>query len=678
MHGITFLQDLAVVMIVAGLVTLIFRRLRQPVVLGYIVAGFIIGPHTPPFPLIQDEETIKILADLGVVFLMFSLGLEFHFRKLRAVGPSALVVAAFEIMFMIWIGIQLGTLLGWPMTDRVFLGVMLALTSTMIVVKSLRDSGQIREKHGQLISGISIFDDIFVIFVMILLPGFVRSGHLPAGEIAGNLLRLFFFLVAAVVVGLLVVPRLLRYASRFGSEEMLLIVTLGLCFGVALLTVKIGYSAALGAFLVGAMVAESRELGHVVRLTEPLRDMFCAVFFVAIGMLIDPHHIIGNALPVIVITLVYLAAKVFACAAGAVIAGYDPKTAFRVGTGMAQIGEFAFILATLGLTLGLTQSRLYPIIVAVAAINALLRPYLVGNADVLAAAVARLLPEPIKTVLRVYSRWVGQLGIQRARSAGFRAVRNLGFQLALHAALIGGAFIAAAFLASRWPARLPAVPGWFGGADTACWLAAALMTLPVFHVMVRKMQAMAMLLAELAAAGAAPGPRKALLEGFLARTLWIVQLVGLALYTLLLSLTLLPPLPILAVLLVILAVLVALFGRAFNVWYARVKFSLVEIWNQPPPAVPASTPPLPPLLQEAEMELMTIRPGSAAAGKLIGELQLRTLTGASVVALERGDRRRINPGPDEELQAADRLLLLGTRAQIEAARELLEGVVGAG
>jgi CPA2 family monovalent cation:H+ antiporter-2 len=394
MHGLQFLQDLAVVMLVAGLVTLIFRWLRQPVVLGYLLAGFIIGPHTPPFPLVRDEHTIRILADIGVVFLMFSLGLDFSFKKLKAVGAPAFVTASFEIMAMIGVGYMLGSLFGWTPMECTFLGIMLALTSTTIVVKSLRDAHALRERHGVLISGVSIFDDIFVIFVMILLPGFAVSGHLPAGAVALSLVRLFIFLVAAVVVGLIAVPRFLRAVGRLGSDEMLLIVVLALCFGVSLLTVKIGYSAALGAFLIGAMIAESREIGRVVRLTAPIRDMFSAVFFVAIGMLIDPAYIWQHGAPVLVITPVYIVAKVTACAVGALMAGYDGRTALRVGAGMAQVGEFAFILAALGLSLGAIGPHLYPVIVAVASLNALIRPYLTEYADRAADYLARRLPAP--------------------------------------------------------------------------------------------------------------------------------------------------------------------------------------------------------------------------------------------------------------------------------------------
>lgn len=672
MQGLQFLQDLAAVMLVAGLVTLLFRWLRQPVVLGYLLAGFIIGPHTPPFPLVRDEVTIQTLADIGVVFLMFSLGLDFSFKKLKSVGVPAFVTAAFEIMVMVAVGHFLGQAFGWSRMESAFLGIMLALTSTTIVVKSLRDSGGLKEAHGVLISGVSIFDDIFVIFVMILLPGFAVSGHLPAGEVALTLLRLFIFLVAAVVVGLLAVPRFLRFIGRMGSDEMLLIVVLALCFGVALLTVKIGYSAALGAFLIGAMVAESRELGRVVRLTAPLRDMFSAVFFVAIGMLIDPTFVWEYRVPVLVITSVYVFAKVSACAIGALMAGYDGHTAMRVGAGMAQVGEFAFILATLGVSMGVIDSHLYPVIVAVATLNALIRPYLTGNADRFADMLVRRLPPTFIAGARLYSGWVSRLKSDRSRSAAMRVVRSVAWQLTLNTALIAAVFISAAVVVNWLDPQLAWLPSWTGGARTLGWLGAALLALPVYVATVRKMQALGMMLSEVALTG--NRAKNTGLRAFLANAFFVVQLLGLGLMTFLLSLALLPPVYVLTALLLVLALLVVVRGHALNAWYSRAKFAIVETWSRPPEEAEEEQP-MPALLREAKMETVALDSGATAIGRLIRELQLRSETGASIVAIERAGRTIVNPEPDAELLANDKLLLLGSPEQLARARHHLFSVL---
>lgn len=292
MHAISFIQDLAVIMLVAGVVTILFHRLKQPVVLGYIVAGFIIGPHTPPFGLIHDEDTIKTLAELGVIFLMFCLGLEFSLRKLFKVGATAFIAAFLEIVLMIWIGFEIGRWFGWNTMDSLFLGAILAISSTTIIVKALNDLKMKNERFAQLIFGVLIVEDILGIGIIALLSGIAVSGTVSSGEVFSTVGKLSLFMIVALVIGILLVPRLLAYVAKFESNEMLLITVLGLCFGFCLLVVKLEYSMVLGAFLIGAIMAESRQLLKIESLIEPVRDLFSAIFFVAIGLMIDPQVLI--------------------------------------------------------------------------------------------------------------------------------------------------------------------------------------------------------------------------------------------------------------------------------------------------------------------------------------------------------------------------------------------------
>src|SRR4030095_9437903 len=347
MHGFTILQDLAIVMIVAAVVSLLFRQLKQPVVLGYILAGVIIGPHTPPFPLIADEEAIKTLSELGVIFLMFALGLEFSLRKLREVGATALIAATLEILLMVWAGYELGRVFGWGQMDSVFLGAILSISSTTIIIKALEELGKTKDKFAQIVFGILIVEDILAIVMIALLSGFATTGSFAPAEVGATIARLCAFLGVLLVAGLITVPRLLNYVASFKSNEMLLITVVGLCFGVSLLAVKLGYSVALGAFLIGAIIAEARQIVKIEALMHPVRDLFSAVFFVSIGLLIDPALLVKYAGQIVIITSVVILGKVFACSLGPFIAGYDQRSSLRVGMGLAQIGEFSFIIAAL-------------------------------------------------------------------------------------------------------------------------------------------------------------------------------------------------------------------------------------------------------------------------------------------------------------------------------------------
>jgi len=670
MNEVSFLQDLAIVMMVAGMVTLLFHRLKQPVVLGYLLAGLIIGPTTPPFSFISDAVTIQTMADLGVVFLMFSLGLDFNLRKLRRVGVVVFLIAAFEILVMILAGYLLGSAFGWSKGDCIFLGIMLSLTSTMIVVKSLRDRDEMHTRHAELVSGVSLFDDIFVILLMVALPGFARTGSLPTLDLILMLSGLFVFLVAAVVVGLLVVPKLLKYISRYANEETLLIVSLGLCFGLSMFAVRLHFSAALGAFLIGAVVAESREVGRVARLMEPLRDMFCAVFFVAIGMQIDPKFILPSLFPAVVITISYMIFKVAACSVGAFLTGEDARTSMKFGTNMAQLGEFAFILATLGFHLNLTSEFLYPLIVTIASLNALTRPYMVDNAEKIAVWIGRMLPSPLVNQLTLFRRQARVLGAKPQKKSAMQHVWSLVFQLALNMALITGGFLTAGYFNRLLPNLFEDLPWLSGRSQSIWWLIAAIMMLPVFIATARKMQAMAMMLSELMTSNAVDLRGQRVLRAAISGTLFFVQLVFLAVLTLVVSAALLPPWQTLIVLLLIIAWLIFRHGRAFNRWYTQGKFALVSTLSEPLPVPEPPARKLPVQLRDTHMETFTLKENTHE-GRLIRELLLRTETGASIVAIERAGETMINPGPDTELMVGDQLLLLGDGVQLAAAVSLL-------
>lgn len=658
-------------MIVAGLVTIVFHRLKQPVVLGYIIAGVIIGPHTPPYALIHDEANINTLSELGVILLMFSLGLEFSLRKLTRVGVPALIAALLEILVLFWVGYEIGHFFDWPLLDSIFLGAMLSMSSTTVIIKVLSELGKMKERFAQLIFGILIIEDILGIAMIALLSGIAMTGSLRVGEVGMTLGKLGIFLAVTLVAGLLGVPRLIGYVARFKSNEMLIVTVLALCFGVSLLSAKLGYSVALGAFVIGAVIAEAREIHRIEALLEPVRDMFSAIFFVAIGLLIDPKLLVTYWQPVVVITLAVVVGKVLTCSFGTFVGGNDTRTSLRVGMGLAQIGEFSFIIASLGVTLKVTSAFLYPIAVAVSAVTTLLTPYLIKSADGAVVWWARVAPQPLVNSLNLYTRWVGQLGIQRQGRLAVRLFLRWSAQMALNAALVAGVFIAAAFVERQPPGWLQELGLRAEGLKATLWLAAMVASLPLLIATFRKLQALGLLVAKTKVSRAAAGERTEATRAIVAQVVPIAGVVGLGVFVFMLSSTLLPSRNVMILLLLIVAATTWWHWRAFVKIYSRAQIALQETFAQPPP--PPPRPPGPPaalqsLLREADVETVILAAGSPAIGRLIRELELRTRTGASIVGIERNGVNIINPSADEELQAGDQVVLLGNRTQLDAAR----------
>ncbi|MEN5033623.1 cation:proton antiporter [Pseudomonas sp. TWI929] len=576
MHAISFIQDLAVIMLVAGVVTILFHRLKQPVVLGYIVAGFIIGPHTPPFGLIHDEDTIKTLAELGVIFLMFCLGLEFSLRKLFKVGATAFIAAFLEIVLMIWIGFEIGRWFGWNTMDSLFLGAILAISSTTIIVKALNDLKMKNERFAQLIFGVLIVEDILGIGIIALLSGIAVSGTVSSGEVFSTVGKLSLFMIVALVIGILLVPRLLAYVAKFESNEMLLITVLGLCFGFCLLVVKLEYSMVLGAFLIGAIMAESRQLLKIERLIEPVRDLFSAIFFVAIGLMIDPQVLIDYAWPIVVITLAVVLGKMLSCGMGAFIAGNDGRTSLRVGMGLSQIGEFSFIIAALGMTLQVTSDFLYPVAVAVSAITTLLTPYLIRAADPLSQKLGNVVPGRLARVLSLYGEWLRSIQPQGESAMLAAMIRRILLQVGVNLALVIAIFFSGGYFAGRignW------LNEWVSDASqqkALIWGAALLLSLPFLIAAYRKLKALSMLLAEMGVKPEMAGRHTQRVRRVVAEVIPLLSLLVIFLLLSALSASILPTSELLLVIAVVAAVVVALLWRWFIRVHTRMQIALLE------------------------------------------------------------------------------------------------------
>ncbi|MFL9922874.1 cation:proton antiporter [Herbaspirillum lusitanum] len=583
MHEVElFIQDMAIIMLIAGIVTIVFNKLKQPVVLGYIVAGVIIGPHTPPYDMIQDEKTVHILSELGVIFLLFSLGLEFSLKKLAKVGATAFVAAAAEILLMIWIGYEIGLYFGWKRMDAIFLGAMLAVSSTTIIVKALNELGMKNEKFAQIIFGILIVEDILAIGMIALLSGVATSGSVNSGDVFTTVGKLVLFMIVSLVVGILAVPRLLNYVSRFKSNEMLLVSVLGILFGFCLLVMKLQYSVALGAFLVGAVMAESRQLHRIERIVESIRDMFSAIFFVAIGLMFDPNVLVKYWLPITVITLAVVFGKLISCGLGVFIAGESGRTPMRVGMGLAQIGEFSFIIAALGVSLKVTSEFLYPIVVAVSAVTALLTPYLIKAADPLSAKAVTLVPKKVSALLGMYSGWLESLQPQGDRAELTRIIRRILMQVIVNLALVIGIFLAGAFFVDGISQKLALWTPDEQVQKAIIWGCALVLSLPFLIATYRKLQALSMLLAEVSVKPEFAGAYTAGTRRLISELIPVLSIVGIMLLIFVLSASILPPLNLLAVVLLGAGGLLWLLWSKFVKLHSRLQIALFETLEEQP------------------------------------------------------------------------------------------------
>lgn len=581
-HGIGFIQDLAVVMVLAGIVTVLFHRLKQPVVLGYIAAGVIIGPYTPPFQLIHDEQTIQTLGELGVVFLMFSLGLEFSLRKLVRVGATAVVAALSEIVLMLWIGFEMGRAFGWSPMDSLFLGAILAISSTTIIVKALSELGLKREGFAQLVFGILIVEDILGIAMLVLLSGIAQTGQLSAGIAFVTLGKLLLFMTVSLVAGILVVPRALAYVARTGSDEMLLVAVLGFCFGFCLLVVKLDYSIALGAFLIGAIMAESRHLHRIEHLIAPLRDAFSAIFFVTIGLMLNPLVLVDYALPIATITAAVILGKLVSCGLGTFLAGKDGRTAMRVGMTVSQIGEFSFIIASLGLTLKVTSAFLYPVAVSVSALTTLTTPYLIRVADPLSRRVANAMPPTLANVFGLYGQWLRSLRPASGEPTVLGMTWPIVVQIAVNLSLVAAIFLGVSYSAP-WTSGFLA--NWLGEESmrrVVLWSGALVLSMPFLVAVWRKATSLAMLLAEVSVQPATAGRFTGAIRQTIAQLVPVVSMIGVFLLVAALSGAILPPVGLLAAVLVCAALLMAVLWRWCVKIHASMQIAFKETLNEQP------------------------------------------------------------------------------------------------
>lgn len=404
MNEIPYLvKDLALILMVAGIVTIIFKKLKQPLVLGYIVAGFLVSPHMLYTMSVIDESDIKTWADIGVIFTLFSLGLDFSFKKIVKMGASPIIATVVIVFSMMMLGISVGHGFGWSKMDCIFLGGMLAMSSTTIIYKAFDDMGLRQQKFAGMVMSVLILEDILAIVMMVMLSA-IAGGSNPDGEqMLGSIVKIGFFLVLWFIVGIFAIPWFLRSVRKLVNNETLLIVALGLCCGMAVLSTKVGFSSAFGAFVMGSILAETVEAEKIIKLVEPVKNLFGAIFFVSVGMLVDPKILVEYALPILALVCTILVGQAILGTLGFMLGGESLKSAMRCGFSMSQIGEFSFIIASLGLSLGVISNFLYPVVVAVSVITTFLTPYMIRLATPTYLVMEKHLPDKLINVLNHFA-----------------------------------------------------------------------------------------------------------------------------------------------------------------------------------------------------------------------------------------------------------------------------------
>jgi CPA2 family monovalent cation:H+ antiporter-2 len=686
-HGVDLLTDLALILCVAAVTTLVFQRLRQPVVLGYLLAGVVVGPHLP-VPLFVNEPLTHTLSELGVVLLMFSLGLDFSLRKLIKIAPTAGIVTVIQCSFMIWLGYLVGRLFGWTVYEALFAGAALSISSTTIIVKVFAEQ-RIKGRLSEIVFGILIMEDLIAILLLTVLTAVASGAGLSASALALSIGKLAGFLAILLVGGMLIVPRLMRAVVRLHSNETTVVAAVGLSFAFALLARWMNYSVALGAFLAGALVAESGAAKIIEHRIEPVRDVFAAVFFVSVGMLIDPATVWQHLPEELVLTVVVVGGNLIGVSIGAFLAGFGVRTSVQAALSLGQIGEFSFIIAGVGLSLGVVRPFLYPVAVAISAVTTLLTPWMIRYSGRLAGFIDRHLPHSMQTYASLYGAWVNGLRSTREHRTAWTRIRRLIMLLGIDVALIA-AIIIAASLSHRRMLRVATEVIHLDPAVTRLLLAGATVALIVPFILgaVRIARSLGLALAA-EALPAPPGgereldlaaaPRRALLV-----TLQIAVLLVAGVPLIAVTQPFMPGTPGMAILVAgLLLLVIPLWRSATNLeGHVRAGAQVILEALAAQSGTPATTaPPQAPttlLPGLGNATTIAIVGGSPAVGRTLKQINLRGLTGATVIAIDRDSDDVIYPTGDEELRAGDALILTGTTEAVQAAQEMLAVVAAKG
>lgn len=651
--------NLALILIAAGFVTLIFKKLNQPLVLGYLVTGFLIGPYFSWFPTITDKADVQIWADIGVIFLLFALGLEFSFKKLIKAGGTATITTAVEVISMFIIGYSCGHFMGWNNINNIFLGGMLSMSSTTIIIKAFEDLKLRTQKFTAIVFSILVVEDIVAILMMVLLSTVIGNNNEAGLKIIESILKLGFFLSLWFIMGILLIPTFLKKARKFMNDETLLIVSLGLCLSMVVLAEKSGFSSALGAFVMGSILAETIDAEKIEQLIKPVKDLFGAIFFVSVGMLVDPVIIMKYLFPIITITIVTIIGKLIFSSFGVLLSGQSLKISIQSGFSLAQIGEFAFIIAGLGQKLGVTDSFLYPIIVTVSVITTFLTPFIIKLADPIYNLLEEILPKKIKIVLEKYSQ--GSQTINR--DSDWKKLLKINFIIIIaYSIILIGILI---FL----PLLYPIIYNQFGNFGDIISL---ILTLLIMSPFIN-----ALLLSKLRTDifnslwNDKKFNRAPLVSIILVRSLLSLIFISIAIskFSILASLGIFPTLAIITFIIL---------SKELQNQYIKTENQFMTNFNErennEKKFLPSENVTKKLMERDIHFGTFSVSPESKNIGLQLKELHFREKYGINIVSIIRGIHRINIPGGNERLYPSDKIVVLGTDEQLTLFKNEIENM----
>jgi monovalent cation:H+ antiporter-2, CPA2 family len=658
------------VLCVAAVTTIIFQKIRQPVVVGYLIAGMIVGPHVP-IPLLADFDRIHTLSELGVILLMFALGLEFSVRKLIRLGPTSGFITAVQVGFMVWLGYVCGRALGWTPLESIFTGALLSISSTTIVAKAYQET-PVSDRLRELVFGVLLAEDLTAVVELAILTTLASGASVSASLMTVTIARLVLFLVAFVGIGFIVVPPFVRFVVRMGRPETTLVAVVGLCFAFSILAEHAGYSVALGAFLAGSLVAESGEAKQIEHLVEPLRDIFGAVFFISVGMMIDPGLIAEHWEALIVLTAAVVFGKIVGVTFASMLSGVGTKTSIEAGMSLSQIGEFSFIIAGAGLKSGATRDFLYTLAVAVSAVTTFLTPYMIRVSIPFAEFVTARMPRPLKVLEALYDSW-----FERIRNAGQseREANSIGWPIA---AIVSSAIVIGGILIFNELDPFD-VTTTVAGLEHMTYFRAGLFT-DAFALLLCTAPAAGMYFASrrLATALASRAfaelqPRGVPAVGALIELLQITILLVAAVPLLAIVQPFMQPVEGIGIIVITIGLMIVVVARSARQMQGQLRNAarLISVAlrgahagaeggeSYEVPGIGMVTP-------------VSLHADSDGVGKSLAELDLHTNSGAVVVAIGRGDSEVVVPTGDEVLRSGDVLELAGSSHAVAAARRMIE------